>query len=279
MEPKRYFYNGIETKYLIYKDGRVYSELTNKFRSPYKNSNGYLNIVLHISGIEIHKGIHQIVAETYIPNPENKPTVNHKDGDKENNWDWNLEWSTQSENNQHAVDTGLRKAPSGEQVHFSKYSTKQVKLACKEMERDKLSLKEIEVLTGIPVKTLSDIRSGNIWKDISKNYKFPKSKTIASRIGIDYETNKRLKKLAKDTNISPEEICNKLGIEYNRKIYNVIYFIRYSKKKKPKGSNKHEVMKVQRPSKTPEPQIDEEVIFGWEREVSRVAPEANAGPV
>ena len=278
MEPRRYYYNGIETKYLIYRDGRVFSEIKNKFRKPYKNSKDYVNIKLYINGEEISKGIHQLVAETYIPNPDNKPTVNHKDGNKENNWDWNLEWLTQSENNKHAIDNNLRKAPSGSKVHFAKYSEDKVHIACKEIERDKLSLKEIEELTDIPVKTLSEIRSGKIWKDISKNYKFPKVKTIASRIGIDYETNKEIKRLAKKTNMSVEEICKELDIEYNRKIYNIVYFIRYTKKSK--GSNKHKVMKVQRPSKTHIPSdIEEEFIYGWEMEVSRVAPEANAGPV
>jgi len=277
MEPKRYYYNGIETNYLIYRDGRIYSESSNSFRSPYVAQNGYLNLILYINGKEIHKGVHQLVAECYIPNLDNKPTINHKDGNKENNWDWNLEWNTQSENNQHAIDNGLRKAPSGLKVHFAKYTEDQVHIACKELERDKLSLKEIEKVSGIPVKSLSDIRSGKIWKDISKHYKFPKDKIIASKIGIDHEINKKLKKLAKKTNKSPKEICKELGIDYSRDIYNVIYFIRY--KKKSKGSKKNKVMKVQRPSKTPEPIIEEDIIFGWEREVSRVAPEANAGPV
>lgn len=45
----------------------------------------------------------------FHPNPENKETVNHKDGNKENNNENNVEWSTRSENVQHAFDTGLKK--------------------------------------------------------------------------------------------------------------------------------------------------------------------------
>ncbi len=52
---------------------------------------------------------HRIIAETFIPNPENKPEVNHIDGNKSNNDISNLEWVTPSENNQHAYDTGLAK--------------------------------------------------------------------------------------------------------------------------------------------------------------------------
>ena len=51
--------------------------------------------------------IHRMVAETFIPNTENKPIVNHKDGDTHNYCKDNLEWVTEKENSQHAIKTGL----------------------------------------------------------------------------------------------------------------------------------------------------------------------------
>ena len=52
--------------------------------------------------------VHRIVAIAFIPNPDNKETINHKDGNKQNNNISNLEWATQSENNKHAFKTGLK---------------------------------------------------------------------------------------------------------------------------------------------------------------------------
>lgn len=70
---------------------------------------GYLEVRLtHLNGDSENKLVHILVAQAFISNPLNKPTVNHKDGDKHNNCVNNLEWNTYSENNQHAYNKNLK---------------------------------------------------------------------------------------------------------------------------------------------------------------------------
>lgn len=81
---------------------------------------GYKTVTLSKDGKTTTLKLHRLVAEYFIPNPENKKTVNHKDGDKSNNAKSNLEWSTQSENHTHAYQTGLRVSTKGENHGRSK---------------------------------------------------------------------------------------------------------------------------------------------------------------
>lgn len=95
--------------YLISLDGKVFSMISMIFLKPNSNTRGYLSAQLYDKkGSSRRRLIHRLVAETYLPNPENKEQVNHIDGIKSNNCLLNLEWNTSSENNKHAFRTGLR---------------------------------------------------------------------------------------------------------------------------------------------------------------------------
>jgi|SRR5690606_20633361 len=88
-----------------YKGGlRLYKGSTKNIRV---NRYGYCRCNLKKDGVRYDFVIHRLVAEAFLPNPENKPQVNHKDGNKENNRLENLEWSTASENIVHAVKSRL----------------------------------------------------------------------------------------------------------------------------------------------------------------------------
>lgn len=71
---------------------------------------GYRRICLTKNKVEKNKHIHKLVAEAFIPNPNNYSYVNHIDGNKQNNYIDNLEWCTLYQNNTHAYKTGLRKS-------------------------------------------------------------------------------------------------------------------------------------------------------------------------
>lgn len=66
------------------------------------NGKGYRSIILNSNGRSKTLKVHRLVGFAFIPNPENKPFINHKDGHEENNYLWNLEWSTESENQLHS---------------------------------------------------------------------------------------------------------------------------------------------------------------------------------
>lgn len=95
-------------KYLINRDG-IIKNSRGKEKIAQKNSGGYLGVTLYNNGEGSKKRIHRLVAEAFIPNPDNKPDINHKDGNKTNNSVDNLEWVTKSENMLHAYQTGLNK--------------------------------------------------------------------------------------------------------------------------------------------------------------------------
>lgn len=101
------------SNYCITKDGEVYSLLSSKFLKKYKGSlNNWWRIykvnLVSDTGKQVTKKIHRLVAETYIPNENNLPQVNHIDGDKLNNSVRNLEWVSPKSNSIHSMESNLR---------------------------------------------------------------------------------------------------------------------------------------------------------------------------
>lgn len=86
--------------YILNKNGHI--------MKPRHDKDGYCIIRIYDGGY-IDLKLHRIVAEHFIPNPDNLPQVNHKNGDKDDNPSTNLEWTTDSSNTKHSYDTNLHK--------------------------------------------------------------------------------------------------------------------------------------------------------------------------
>ena len=100
---------GFEDLYEVSNLGAVKSVRRNALMKKFTNK-GYEYAHLCKNGKHFNAKVHRLVAVAFIPNPENKPQVNHKDGNKMNNRANNLEWATALENQRHARETGLNSA-------------------------------------------------------------------------------------------------------------------------------------------------------------------------
>lgn len=93
---------------IVFKNGTT-RRIPERILNPTVSDNTYPVISLCKEGKEKQFLVHRLVAFAFISNPENKPDVNHKDGDKTNNVVSNLEWVTEKENDDHAFATGLKR--------------------------------------------------------------------------------------------------------------------------------------------------------------------------
>ena len=166
------YINGTLTNYQVSSDGHVRNKNTGKTLKGSPDKRGYLTASIWINK-QIHTMlIHRLIAQTFIPNPDNKPTVNHKDGNKQNNAVSNLEWATHQENIDHAIQTGLRNL-QGINAVSNIYTEAQVHEVCKLLEAGK-NPKEIAKLLSVSQNLPRRIKYRGKWSHISKLYNIPK---------------------------------------------------------------------------------------------------------
>lgn len=101
--------------------GKYFKHYPEKILKPTVDKDGYLCITLHNAGKIKGYRIHRLVAEAFIPNPENKPQVNHINGNKQKNTVTNLEWVSSKENIQHAYKINLMNQTGKNNAMFGKY--------------------------------------------------------------------------------------------------------------------------------------------------------------
>ena len=89
---------GYEDLYKVSTEGNIKSIRRNKILSQDTNQDGYKRVQLYKNKASKHYSVHRLVAQAFIPNPDNLPQVNHKDEDKSNNCVSNLEWITPKDN-------------------------------------------------------------------------------------------------------------------------------------------------------------------------------------
>ena len=153
---------------------------------------GYLRVCLCKDNKPKNFSVHRLVALAFIPNPENKPQINHIDGCKLNNYVRNLEWATAQENTQHAHSNGLVNVPQGEEQVQAKLTNEQVEYI--RNNPDRLNLEQLAAKFGVDRRTIGKIQLGKEYKNaggiIRKSQKSPVPEEVRAQIRAEYKKGK-----------------------------------------------------------------------------------------
>jgi hypothetical protein len=152
---------GFEEYYEISSYGRVRRQFKNHktILSGNPNKDGYLTVLLSSPTHKKCEYMHRLVGIHFIPNPNNKKTINHKSGIKTDNSVDNLEWSSQSENISHSFKVLKRKSPCGKPTLLKKEDIIEIR-------NSNLKGNELAKIYGIHKSTISNIKAYRSFKNI-----------------------------------------------------------------------------------------------------------------
>jgi hypothetical protein len=108
---------GFESFYEVSDTGLLRRKSTQRILKPYTNKNGYVYVTLSVNGSQKSYRLHKLIAQAFVPNPDNKLEINHIDGCKQNNNATNLEWTDRSGNTLHAYAIGITKKPGETSIY------------------------------------------------------------------------------------------------------------------------------------------------------------------
>lgn len=128
------------------------------------DNRGYVRVRLSFKNRTQKFQVHRLVALGFIPNPQNKPQINHINGNKSNNIYTNLEWCTESENMIHAFKTGLQSL-SGEKNNQSKLRESEVR-EIKELLLAGVYHKDIALKYNMSRRCITDINLKKTWCNV-----------------------------------------------------------------------------------------------------------------
>lgn len=156
---------GHENLYQISNLGNIYSKLVNRIVKSSYDDKGYKIRTHRENGKVYVTKVHRAVALAFIPNPENKPFVNHKNGIKDDNALTNLEWVTGSENQTHNVAMNPNRRGVGHSS--SRLSVENVRYI--RLNPDSLSQTALAKKFGLHQSRISEIKTGRTYKDLPMN--------------------------------------------------------------------------------------------------------------
>lgn len=126
----------------------------------------YISLKPYTGSKYISRRVHRLVAKAFIPNPDNKPYINHKNGIKDDNRVVNLDWCTASENDIHAFKNGLREKMKGEKNGHARIKKEDVLDIRKMYSSGNYSQREIAEIYGYAQPSISNIVTGRNWSHI-----------------------------------------------------------------------------------------------------------------